>query len=255
MPRQLSRDSEVDMRRRALIAIALLALPVELSAQRVRMPGVFRRPRPAELPPQPGSVAREMSYKRLNVSVESYPMVSHIEASGFAGPGMASSWTSFGSGTRADYRLTPHLSATLDLTSSFLGGPAVMETAELGARLRPRRSDRRLYPFADVRGGYVYSSHSYYTPLGAFTPTGDDALAYRSRYGQGFGAVAGTGVEYSLTRTLWLTSSASWMRTRMTAFGFSPGTQPTSNRYWMTSYRWTVGVRYNPIRYFTQTQP
>src|SRR5688572_10663496 len=107
------------MRTRAVVAIILLLLPVELSAQRLRIPGIAgRRPRPAELPPQPPSIARELAYKRLRFSVESYPLVSYVQSSGFVGDGGASSWTSFGMGTRVDYRIAPHLSATMDMTSS-----------------------------------------------------------------------------------------------------------------------------------------
>lgn len=237
------------MRVHAVVAIMLLLLPAESSAQRLRLPGAGRRPSPPELPPQAPTIARELSYRRLPMSVESYPMYSRVEASGFIGEGVNSSWTSFGAGTRADYRVTRHLSATMDLTSSFLGGPMVMETVEIGTRLRPERNDRRLYPFVDVRYGYAYAYHSYFQrlgdPLGASMPR---PAGYSSQYSYGFGGVGGAGVEYALTPTLSLTTAASVMRSRMTAHGFE-GVRPTSDRYRMTGYRYMLGIRYNPVRF------
>jgi hypothetical protein len=151
-------------------------------------------------------------------------------------------------GTRADYRVTRQLSATLDLTSSFLGGPLVMETAEIGGRLRPERSERKLYPFVDLRVGYVYAYHSYFQPIGdVFESATPQPAAYGSRYSQGFGGVGGAGIEYALSRTLSLTTAASLMRNRMTAHGFR-GNRPTNDKYAMTSYRYTIGIRYNPVR-------
>lgn len=243
---------------RAVVAIVLLmlpALPAGLSAQRVRLPGIgARRPRPAELPPQPPAIARELSYKRLPLSVESYPLISHVESSGFSGAGIASSWTSFGAGTRADYRITRHFSATLDVTSSFAGGLVNMETAEIGARLRPESSQRRVYPFVDARAGYVYAYHAYFRPYGnVFESFTTQPLGYGSRYSQGFGGVAGAGVEVTLTRRFSLTTAASLMRTGMTAYGFQQ-MRPTNDIYRMTAYRYTLGIKYNPVRLIRESR-
>jgi hypothetical protein len=238
------------MRIRAAIALIVLLLPAEVSAQRLRVPGA-RRPRPSELPPQAPGIAREMEYKRLRFSVESYPLVSRVQSSGFIGDGVASSWTSAGAGTRLDYRLAPNLAATMDLTSSFIGGPLVMETAEIGTRLRPDRSERRFYPFVDVRFGYAYAYHTYFRPIGdLFGSVNTQPALYGSRYSQGFGTVAGAGAEYALTRRFSLTAGASAMRNRMTAYGYD-GVQPSSTRYRMTVYRYTAGIRYNPVRLIT----
>jgi hypothetical protein len=238
------------MRTVAIVALALLLLPNDSSAQRMRLPGA-RRPRPAELPPQAPGVAREMQYVRLPLSFESYPLVSRIEASGFMGDGVSSSWTSFGMGTRADYRVSRFLSATLDMTSSFNGGPMVMETAELGARMRPDRNERRLYPFVDARVGYAYAYHSYYRPIGDVID-GSNALplGYGSRFSHGLGAVGGAGMEIAITTRFSMTTAASIMRNHMTAQGFQ-GNRPTRDRFWMTSYRYMLGVRYNPVRMIT----
>lgn len=237
------------MRARALVAIVLLLLPAALSAQRIPFGGIFgRRPRPAELPPQPTAIARELAYKRLPLSIESYPLVSHVVTSGFSGGDLASSWTSVGAGTRADYRLTRFLSATLDITSSMFGGPVDMGTAELGTRLRPELSTRRAYPFVDARVGYIYAYHSFFRPgastFGEFSPA---PFGYGSRYSQGIGAVGGAGIEFMLTRRFSLTTALSVMRNHMTAHDFQ-GSGPTRDSYSMTVYRSSIGLKYNPVR-------
>lgn len=234
------------MRIRAAVAIAaLLLVPAELSAQRIPLPGTRRGPaRPAPLPPQPEPIARPLAYKRLRLSVEGYPLISYVRSPGLTGNGALSEWTSFGSGTRADYRLGRNVSATLDLTSSFAGGPVDVHTAELGTRLRPERSERRMYPFIDVRVGYIRSSGGYFSTTGEQYPTTQDA---GFQYSQGFGAVGGVGMEYVLTRTLSLTTAGSVMRNRMTTLGLV-GAAPTERSYTMTLYRYTIGIRYNPVR-------
>lgn len=241
------------MRIRATIALVLLLLPAVSSAQRIRLPGTGRGPtRPAPLPPQPASLARELSYRRLPVAIESYPLFSHFRSSGFLADGVASSWTSAGVGTRADYRVIRFVSVTLDLTSSFLGGPAITQTLELGTRLRPERTERKIYPFVDVRFGYMNAQA---TSLRAFdfadaysttAPTGPGA-----RRSQGFGGVGGVGMEYALTRTLSLTSAASMIRTRMTTYTYN-GVRSANDSYRMTSYRYTLGIRWNPVRLIRQ---
>src|SRR5688500_10408032 len=156
------------MRVRAAVAIVALLLPVELSAQRLPLPGTGRRgpARPAPLPPQAEPIARNLAYKRLRLSAESYPLISYVRSSGHHGSDGGSVWTSFGLGTRADYRLTRHRSATLDLTSAFAGGPADVHTAELGTRLGSERSGRTLYRFVDLRVGYTSSYSTYFDPIG-----------------------------------------------------------------------------------------
>ena len=236
------------IRVRAAVAIVALLLPVELSAQRLPLPGTGKRgpARPAPLPPQPEPIARNLAYKRLRLSVEGYPLISYVRSPGLTGGGPVVGWTSLGTGTRADYRLTRHASVTLDLTSSFAGGPADVHTAELGTRLGRERSDRVLYTFVDVRVGYILA-HSSFGAIGAeySYPTTEGAGAFR--YSQGLGGIGGVGMEYALTRTLSLTTAASVMRNRMTTHAFV-GSQPTERTYTMTLYRYTLGIRYNPVR-------
>jgi hypothetical protein len=230
-----------------IATIVALSLPVELSAQRLPVPGTGRRgpARPAPLPPQPEPIARNLAYKRMRLAVESYPLVSYFRAPGFAG-GPVSGWGSFGSGTRAEYRLSRHVAATFDLTSSFAGGPADVHTAELGTRLRPERSARRAYPFADLRVGYVLSHTSSQGGIGAYAfPTADGTGAFR--YSEGYGLLAGAGMEYDLTRRFSLTTAASVMRNRMTTHTLLGG-PPSEWSYGMTLFRYTIGIKYNPIR-------
>lgn len=237
------------MRIRTVVAIVLVLLPAGLSAQRIPLPRGRGAARPAPLPQQPPALAREMAYKRLPISVESYPLLSFVQAPEFTGDGLMSSWTTFGMGTRADYRITSHFSATLDMTSSFLGGPALMQTVELGTRFRPQWSERKLYPYADVRVGYLAAYNRYLgtidDPFGG--TLGGGYLYGGARYSRGFGAVGGVGMEYLLTRRFSLTTAATFMRSRMHAQGLQDA-EATRTRYPMTSYRYTLGIKFNPVR-------
>lgn len=236
------------MRLRRVVAVVLLILPAVASAQRIPLPRIGRRaPRPAELPPQPGVLAREMSYRRLRLSVESYPLLSFVHSPAFTGDGMVPNWATFGMGTRADYRLTSMMSATFDLTSSFLGGPAIINTAEIGTRFRPTWSERRLYPFADLRVGYLSAYNRY---LGAFGDgldgsLGPDPFYSGPRYSSGFGGVGGIGMEYLLTTRFSLTTAGTVMHTHMRTQGIYASDRAS---YGMTSVRYTIGLKFNPIR-------
>jgi hypothetical protein len=239
------------MRVRAVVALGLLLLPATASAQRVPLPriGGGRPGQPVPLSPQPAEIARAIAYRRLNLSVESYPLISYIDAPGIAGAGRTSTWTSFGAGTRASYRLTPHVAATMDLTSSLFGSPLTVQTVEIGTRLGPERSERRLYPFVDIRAGYVAA---YNSGLGSFIDNPNypsTAGAYGIRYSRGFGGVAGAGMEYALTNSFSLTGGASVLRSRMTSHDFT-GTSAVVPSFALTSYRLMLGLKYNPVRMF-----
>jgi hypothetical protein len=232
------------MRVRAVVVIGLLLLPAAASAQRLPLPRIWgRRPgEPVPLSPQPAELARAIAYRRLNLSIESYPLISRFDASGGVGSGRASTWTAFGAGTRASYRLTPQIAATMDLTSSLFGGPLTVQTAEIGTRLGPERSERRVYPFVDFRVGYV---SAYDAGLGSFVDNSEYAPvgAGGVRYSHGFGGMAGVGMEYPLTYTFSLTGGASLLRSQMTSRRVSA--EPS---FALTSYRLMLGVRYNPVR-------
>ena len=232
--------------------IALLAaFPAGLSAQRIPIPIITRGPaRPAELPRQPAPIVRELAYRRLRLSVETYPLISYFEAPVFAGDHVLSSWTSFGMGTHFDYRVARYASATLDMTSTFLGGPAITETAEIGTRLGPQRQlvERKWYPFVDARGGYIAAYSRALGPIdngfGEFS-TG----FYGARYSRGLGVIGGGGVEYALTRSWFITTSAYAMRSAMSAR--DPALDPSvDHNFGLTAYRYTLGIKYNPVRYY-----
>ena len=240
------------MRVAAVVVIASLLVPVGLSAQvPLRMPGQRRHPAtPQPMPQDPEPIARQLAYTRLKFSFESYPVLSFIQSSGFASGG-ASTWAALGAGTRVEYRFSRIMSATMDLTSSVIGGPINLTTAELGTRFGRARMERRWEPFADVRIGYAaaYSSEvgSFMNdPVGYPIPHG----TYGSRYSTGWGGVAGAGVEYGVTNTLSLTSELLATHSRMSARDVLATTAQPS--YGLTSMRLVLGLRYNPVRMLTR---
>lgn len=238
------------MRTRIIVAAAIVFLPAVSSAQRipVPLPGKRGPGRPAELPPQPAPIERQMAYRRWRLSVESYPLVSYIQSPGLASGGPLTSWTSFGMGTRADYLLTRNISATLDLTSSFLGGPAITNTVEIGTRVHPEWAEHRLYPFADFRVGYISAYDRGLSSYGDFFTYPTPTNAYAVRYSQGYGGIAGVGMEYSLTARWTITTEGSVLRSQMTAEEFTPS-QSVRPHFALTSFRYTLGIRYNPLRF------
>jgi hypothetical protein len=241
-------SAEVVMRTRTVVAILSL-LPAVSSAQRLPQPRIGGRVpgEPVPLSPPPEPIARALAYKRLNYSVETYPLISFVQAPGFTGDGRRS-WMTAGAGTRAEYRLNPYMSATLDLTSSLFGGPVIIQTAEVGARFRPeQREESRWYPFADLRVGFVSAyDRALGSPLvdafGNPAPQG----VYGSRYSNGFGGVAGVGMERYLTRSFALTTGVSVIRTDLSTHDFQ--SSYLSRDVAMTAIRYSIGIRYNPVR-------
>jgi hypothetical protein len=235
------------MRARLALAIASIVLPTALSAQRIPIPVDLGRRGPAHpepLPPQPTPVANELAYRRLRLSVESYPMVSYFAAPAYATNGRASSWASVGMGTHADYRITRIVSATVDLTSSFLGGPEVVQTAEVGTRFRPERNDKtKLYPFVDARVGYIAAFSRGLGSVGTTSYT--DPYFYGAEYSHGLGMLGGAGFEYALGMRWSILTSAMISTSSMTARSFN---DPADRGYTLTSVRYTLGLRYNPVR-------
>jgi len=242
---------EVDMRNRALLLTALLIAPAVTSAQ-IRLPRGARGgapPTAAPLPPEAPVVAKVLALKRSRWSSEAYTQISSFQLPDGVG---TTSYTSFGGGTRADYRLTDHFSATMDLTASALGSPLIAETGELGARFRPGTLDQRLHTYIDARAQFV---HLYDTPnLPSSTGAIIGGLNQNSqfvtgqRYSRGFGGVAGAGFEFAFTNTLALTSELLAMRDQMSMYRLvNPTSVPLGSHCWMTSYRYTIGFRYNPV--------
>lgn len=233
------------MRTRTVVSIALLLLPVTGAAQRLPRPRTGTAPgQPVPIGQQPEPIARAEAFQRLRVSAETYPMASYLQAPGYPDKGQPTSWTTVGMGTRVEYRLTPSASATLDLTSSVDGSPMRVQTLELGGRLRRAPSDSRLTPYVDARIGFIAAQNSAGTPgTTGYVPA---TSQYTGASSYGFGAVAGAGVEYALTNTWALTTGASLMESRLSssAYGGSGG----AASFGMTSYRVTLGIKYNPVR-------
>jgi hypothetical protein len=240
------------MRARTLLAAVLVLAPMALSAQRIPLPIGRRGPaRPQPLPPQPGPIAQDLAYRRSHLSVESYPMVSFTNAPGLAGPGRAGSWVSVGAGTHADYRFTRYMSGTLDLTSSFFGGPATTQTIEIGTRFNRARGEGKWYPYVDLRAGYVATYLNYGTIGDVYVDPATQA--YYGRYSHGFGGIGGAGFEYALTRTLSIVTGASLLRGRVTTHQLN-GVDPVDQRYTLTSLRYTLGLRFNPVYAYRQNR-
>src|SRR3569833_1406276 len=92
---------EVLMRVRLVSSVALLALPMALSAQ--VLPRVGRRPtpEPAPLPPTGGPIARSLELQRSRWTIDGYSLFSNIRVP--AGGGVAN-YAAFGGGTHDGYR-------------------------------------------------------------------------------------------------------------------------------------------------------
>jgi hypothetical protein len=238
------RPKEAAMRIRAIAAIVILLVPAALSAQRIPLPIGRRPPRGEPLPPTAGPIAKEQAYRRWRLSVESYPMVSYYQASGFG------SWTSLGAGTHADYLINRHVSATLDMTSSLIGSPSTVNTAEVGTRLHPEWAEHRLYPYADVRVAYIAVFNSQFGTIDNSFSNPVATGTYGAPYSRGYGAIAGGGLEYSLTHSWSLTTGASIVSASMRSHDLSNSVY--DGPYHMTGFRYTLGVRYNPVTIIRQ---
>jgi hypothetical protein len=229
------------MRARSLLAVALLALPSASEAQRLpAIPRILDRgpARPAPLPPMAGPIAHERRYVRMPYTVESYPLISYFSAPGFDGD--LRNFINGGMGERLDFRVNRNLSATLDLTQSFIGGPAVTQTAELGIRMRPESQIvQKWYPYFDVRGGFVYVAEREARPFDYVSSTGGN---YYQAAG-GFGGIAAAGIEYALHPRATLTMGTSVMRANLAPI--TSGSREL-DRSVLTAVRYSVGVRFNP---------
>ena len=185
--------------RTVMVAVALL-LPSVATAQ--LRPGIDGRNPSPRMPEgrQPEVIARAQGLIRSRYSVEAYPFINRVEASGLGTGSPAARWTSFGTGTRLDWRQTDYLSWTVDVTASYLGGPAITETAEVGTRIRPKNWNDRVRPFADLRVGFEHVSQNLTGGDLGFTPVFAQSSAVR--YGRGFmfgvGSSQGYGVDPNL---------------------------------------------------------
>ncbi len=237
------------MRTRSVAFIALLSIPALLSAQRIPRPRIYRRPEPppAELPPQPVIVANQLAYQRSKWSFESAPLVSHMEVPAVGGG--TAVFTTLGMDNHADYRINDHYAATVDLDGSSDFSTAYDLVTEIGARYRPFALDADVRPYFDLRGGYLYMSDQYAIPTPGGGIVAGSQFESGWRFARGVGATAGTGFEYTLTRSLSLTTELTAMRSRMSAYHVSSAAALPNGegRYWMTSVRYSLGFKYNAV--------
>ena len=238
------------MRTRAVAVLALFAAPAVLAAQTLP---THAPPRPAPPPvrptspsPQPAAVSRQLAYRRARWSAETYSVITTTKVP--TGPAF-SRYTSYGNGLRGDYRIRDHWSATVDMTASYLFSPAITESGEVGARYAPLSLDHEIRPFIDARLAYMHMYDSYLSSVGPSLNGGFGGSDYAdvNRYMRGFGSAIGVGFEFPLTQSLQLTNELSAVRSRMTAYRLI-GQLPSGTAYWMNSFRYSLGVKLNPVR-------
>jgi hypothetical protein len=229
------------MRTRALSLLSLLAIPVVLQGQILRLPRIGRRPTPppAPLPPTGGPIAQTLEYHSSRWSGEGYGMMSNVRIPSGAG---VLNYGTFSAGSRGGYRFADRFTGTVDLTTSLFGSPVDLQTAEVGGRFSPMPFNPQIRPFVDLRASYLRVLDAYAVP---------DQLDYEqtSRYSRGFGGITGVGFEYSLTNAVALSTEVSALRARMTNYSAdTPSSIPSANDYWMTSFRLAVGLKYSAGR-------
>jgi hypothetical protein len=236
------------MRIRAVVSIALVALPTMLQAQRLPVLIGRRHPGRAEPPPTAPAIARQLSYRRMRISVESYPVTNFVSAPAYVSG--VSRWTSYGLGAHVDYRFTRFVAATMDATSTMIGGPGNAQTLELGTRLHRERTESRAYPFFDARVGYLQDYYNFFPSINGIA-IGSPQRPAGFEYSRGFGASTGVGTELALTRRFSFTPALSFLRGQMNGYGYYSynGTTPGGpSKYMMNTWRLTLALRYNPVR-------
>jgi hypothetical protein len=156
-----------------------------------------------------------------------------------------------GAGTHGDYRLTDALAGTADATYASMGtGGTSYETLEAGLRYKLPIADLRTRPFIDARATYMYLNDLYSANV---VGTGG-SVGPMSRYSRGVGGFAGIGIEHAISGSFLLTTELAALRNRMTTYRTSSFGVPSGMDYWATTYRFTVGFRYNAQRSLALTQ-
>ncbi|HEY9225948.1 MAG TPA: hypothetical protein VIP11_04830, partial [Gemmatimonadaceae bacterium] len=235
------------MRTRALVLIALLApLASDLGAQlRIPRRGGQTPVDPAQPPAREvPEVSRALSLQRARWSASAYGMISAVQVPSVTGG--ATSYSAFGTGTHADYRVTNRFSATMDMSYSPLGSMVSTATAETGVRFKPMPFAEEIRPYFDLRAGYMYVSDYFNS-----TSTGIPGAQYQQgqRYSRGLGGIVGAGIEYTVFNSFSIAPGISAMRGRMNAYQLvNTASIPVKSAYSTTVYRFTVGLSYNPLR-------
>jgi hypothetical protein len=235
------------------LLVAVLLVPAVVDAQRIIIP--TRAPRPPIEPPHPtaeGPGAREIAYRRSRWSTEAYTLVHALRMPTEAG---LITYTTLGSGTHADYRAARRFSASLDMSTSLIGDPAITRTVEVGTRFRPTASAYRVNPYFDARLGYAENRNTYalFDLAGAAQSLGGGTpVSVASR---GVGAIGGLGMEIAVTSRWSVNTGLSAMRSRLRLTQYSVSSRrPDAEALWSTSYRMIFGLRYNNVRYSRLSQ-
>lgn len=250
------------MRNRMMVAVAMGLMPALVAAQRipVKIPtSVPREPRTTPEEPQPAPIARQLAMTRSRWSFESTNIASIVQAPGFgsdAGP-LGRIWSLTGTDMHLEYRTWDGWSPTLDLSGATFGNSAssplfpdpilsAMFAFEPGVRRHFSPINARMTPFVDVRANYMFADADYQMLALSGAGAAQQWIS-GSQLSQGFGGVAGVGMETVLTGPWSLTTEVSSIVDRMSVTS-SSGASPSS-RYWMRWTRLSIGVKYNRIIY------
>jgi hypothetical protein len=252
------------MRNRTTIFAAMLWLPAALLAQRIPVPriptSIPLEPRTDPGEPRPVPVAQRLAYTRSAWSFETTNIASLVQAPGFgsdAGP-LGRSWSLTGTDLHMEYRTGNSWGPTFDLSGAAFGNSvssplypqplmSSLLTVEPGVRWHMAPLNDRMTPFVDLRGNYMFADGSYQTLALSGGAGSAQQWVDGAKSSGGFGAVAGAGVETTLTGPWSLLTELSGIADRMRVTSTTAATP--GSRYWMRWYRLSVGVNYNRIIY------
>jgi hypothetical protein len=233
--------------RRSIVVVALSLAPVVLGAQirpRTRPQPTLPQPLPPEVP----TVNRALAIQRSRWSFEGYGVIDAMQVPVAGG---LARYTTVGSGTHGDYRVTDRWFATVDATTSFLGSPSIDETGELGTRYSPLTLEHETRPFFDLRGSFMHMYDAFLVPIGAIVQNDPTPQQYSNvaRYTRGFGGVIGTGIQTTVSPSLSLTTELSLFRSRLSSYHLTTtDALPVASDYWITGLRLTVGLNFNRVQ-------
>lgn len=233
--------------RRLTLALVALSLPAaSLAAQRgMKIPTLGRTPdRPAEKPPQaPGihDVRLYNRYKLSRFSLESSPMLSYMQTTGFVAEGVPTDYWTFGDATQLSYRMSPSVFLTSAFTSSSIGGPFQLGTAEFGTRIKPMPGPR-FSPFVEARYSWAYTSGTAMPSSAVPVVFVMEGRGDNFSTGHGRGALFGFGVDTRITARYSVTTALS--RTHYEMHGQDISRMASWN-YVNDATRLLVGLRYN----------
>jgi hypothetical protein len=254
-----SRTVQLVSRACSLAALALL-LPLASQAQRLpRRTGIGAPPpsRPAPLPPQAPEVRKDLRYRFSKYSMETYSLFSVTQVDRYVSDSAATAYGMQGEGLRIDYRYRPTFSITGDFASTFFGGPFMMQRVELGGRLHSDRLEEKMRPFADIRGSWAHTFDTYAQPIGNSITTAPSPLQYTPGMTQsnGFGAFAGGGMDYGISRNFAITSELGLSRHRLGHVTVAGKTYGSDWNYNATTVSFIIGVKYTGGRYVIMDPP